>query len=149
MSTREHDSATLEDGFEIEVTPGAGREFFPWSITDKGKDLMLIDRLTGGMPPHEFFQLVEDLHERGRGPVLLALMATSVRARHQDWSVERITRVMMDLNLQDVVYVGGDEPEKAENDPPKSSEGADTPEPSPKPSELPVVVPETSSESQA
>jgi hypothetical protein len=95
------DTELRDDGFEL-----AG-EFYRWALSDNGKDLMLIDRFTN-MPFQEFFELVEDDFDRGRAPVLLALMATSIRAKHPEWTVERITRLVLDTNLSTVEFVAGD-----------------------------------------
>lgn len=97
-------TAAAEDGFEYQGT------FYRWQVTDVGKDLMLIDRFAG-IPVLDFFELVEDDHERARGPILLTLIATSIRARHPEWSVERITRLVMNLSLGEVSFLGGDEEE--------------------------------------
>lgn len=147
MSTRDDQEAVKvpppEDGFEIALH-GNEREFIPWQISDKGKDLMIIDRLTGGMPPHEFFSAVEDLHDRGRGPLLLAMMGTSIRARNPNWSVDRIIRLLLDVSIsEDVNFIDGDEDEEVETVP-KLSGDADTQEPSPKPNESLDVAPESS-----
>jgi len=93
------------DGFEYQG------EFYTWSVTDIGKDLMLIDRFAA-LPIQEFFELVDDDHERGRGPILLTLIATSIRNGHPDWSVERVIRLVMDLNLGDVKFLAGDTQEE-------------------------------------
>lgn len=90
-----------EDGFEL------GGTFYRWRLTDQGKDLMLIDRFTA-MPITEFFELVEDGVDVTRTPVLLAMIATSIRAGHPSWSVERITRLVMDTSLSDVTFVEGE-----------------------------------------
>jgi hypothetical protein len=95
------------DGFEYQG------EFYGWSVTDIGKDLMLIDRFSG-LPIHEFFQLVDDDHERGRGPILLTLIATSIRAGHPDWTAERVIRTVMDLSLSEVTFLNADKPESQE-----------------------------------
>jgi hypothetical protein len=97
----------MDDGFEYQG------EFYRWHVTDIGKDLMLIDRFSG-LPIQEFFELVDDDHERGRGPILLTLIATSIRNGHPDWSVERVIRLVMDLNLGDVKFLAGDEQEEVE-----------------------------------
>ena len=94
----------LEDGFELEGV------FYRWQATDTGKDLMLIDRFTG-LPVHEFFAIIEDNFDRGRAPILLALMATSIRAKFPDRSVERIVRQVQDLSLGEVAFIDGEEPE--------------------------------------
>ena len=94
-----------DDGFEYDGT------FYRWHVTDSGKDLMLIDRFTG-MPVAEFFETIEDEFDRGRAPILLALIATSMRAKHPDWSVERLVRRVQDLSLGDVVFVDQDAEEQ-------------------------------------
>lgn len=101
-----------EDGFELptgqELPSGEPeRIFYRWSVSDGGKDLMLIDRFTG-MPIQEFFEVIEDTFDRGRAPILLALIATSIRKRHPDWSVERVVRTVQNLSLSDVVFVDSD-----------------------------------------
>ena len=99
------DEATADgppaDGFELDGT------FYRWHVSDMGKDLMLIDRFAG-LPIQEFFDVVDDDHERGRGPILLTLIATSIRNEHPDWSVERITRLVLGLSLSSVTFVNGD-----------------------------------------
>jgi hypothetical protein len=97
-----------EEGFEFKG------EFFTWHISEMGKDLMLIDRITG-MPLHEFLELVDaDEQQRGRGPILLALIATSIRHGHPDWSVERILRTVMELSLSEIEVITGDERDRDE-----------------------------------
>lgn len=123
---------TVDDGFEIVLAkadkPGEpdNREFFPWHLTDTGKDLMLIDRFTG-MPVQEFFELIEDNFDRGRAPILLAMMATSVRAKHPDWTVERIVRLVQGVSLGDVEFIEG---ETEEQPVPPAGGGKTPPEPS-------------------
>jgi hypothetical protein len=99
MSVEENIRA--QDGFEL------GGEFYRWHVTDSGKDLMLIDRFTT-MPIPEFFALVEDDFDRGRAPVLLAMLATSIRARHPEWSVDRIERLVLNTSLTEIVFVEAD-----------------------------------------
>lgn len=94
-----------DDGFEFDG------EFFGWHVTDTGKDLMLIDRFTG-MPVAEFFEMVEDKVDRGRAPILLALIATSIRNAHPDWGVQRIQRLVEGLSLGDVAFVDSDAEEQ-------------------------------------
>ena len=130
------------DGFEIDG------EFFRWRITDKGKDLILIDRLTGGMPPHEFFALIEERFDLERGPMLLAMMATSIRASRPDWSPERILNLVYDTNLSDIEFVGTDEEERTDVDGPlpPTEEGQTSPSPAEESSSSPT--PAESSESE-
>lgn len=95
-----------EDGFELDG------KFYRWTVTDTGKDLMLIDRFTG-LPIPEFFSTIEDSFDRGRGPVLLAMIATSIRAGHPDWSVNRIERTVLNLSLgDDIVFIEADAEEQ-------------------------------------
>jgi len=94
-----------DDGFEFHG------EFFPWHVSDIGKDLMLIDRFSN-MPVAEFFETVEDNFDRGRAPILLTLIATSIRAKHPEWSVERIVRTVMDLNLGEIEIIEDDTKEE-------------------------------------
>jgi len=109
--------ADHEDGFEYDGV------FYRWHVSDTGKDLMLIDRLTG-MPVQEFFDLIEDGFDRGRGPILLAMIATSIRHRFPDRSVERILRQVQNLSISEIEFVGGDEEDGDEFGPP--SDGGQT-----------------------
>lgn len=95
-----------EAGFEYQ-----GRTY-PWRVSDMGKDLMLIDRFTN-MSITEFFDVIDDENERGRGPILLALIATSLRAGNPEWPVDRIARAVMNLNLSDVEFLSGEETPQA------------------------------------
>lgn len=114
----ENGNGRREDGFEYAGT------FYRWHCSDLGKDLMLIDRIAG-MPVTEFFQTIEDSFDRERAPVLLAVIATSIRFGHPDWSVERIHRTVMNLKLSDVIFVDADEEQPSEELPP--SAGGETP----------------------
>jgi hypothetical protein len=111
-----------EAGFEF-----AG-EFYPWSVSDGAKDLILIDRFTG-MPVTDFFAAIEDDVDRGRAPILLALMATSMRAKHPDRSPERIGRAVEGLSLSQVEFIDGDEQEG--DDGPPAVDGGTQPSVSP------------------
>jgi hypothetical protein len=93
-----------EDGFEYQGV------FYRWHVTTVGKDLMLIDRFSG-LPIQDFFALIEDELDRGRVPVLLTMVATSIRNAHPDWSVERIVRTVMDLDIAELVFVEADREE--------------------------------------
>ena len=114
MSTTPTD-APREAGFEYK-----GR-FYRWHLSDTGKDLMIIDRFTS-MPVHEFFQTVEDSFDRGRGPILLAMIGTSIRHGNPDWSVERIIREVSGLSIsEDIEWIEGEE----EDEGPPEEEAAD------------------------
>lgn len=103
MTDEETTTTERGDGFEYDGT------FYRWHVTDGGKDLMLIDRFAR-MPVTDFFEIIEqeDGVDSGRAPILLALIATSIRDRHPDWTVERIERTVLNLNLGDVSFLGGD-----------------------------------------
>lgn len=90
-----------DDGFEYRGT------FYRWAVGDTGKDLMLIDRFAG-VPVADFFEMVDDEAERGRAPILLTMIATSLRQGHPEWSPERIIRTVMDLRLSEVTILAGD-----------------------------------------
>jgi len=123
----EEQEAPRESGFEYQ-----GR-FYSWHLTDTGKDLMIIDRFTQ-MPVHEFFQLIEDSFDRGRGPVLLAMIGTSIRHGNPDWSVERIIRDVNALSIsEDIEFIDMDEEDE------ESPPAEDVPE-------VPVLAPEASEE---
>lgn len=111
-------------GFELDG------EFLPLAIDwNHGKDLMLIDRITG-MGVEEF--IGEITSGSTRTPVMLATLATSYRARHPEASVERIYRIVTS-DLSDLKSLG---PKEDEESPPAVDAPAE-PQPS--------GVPETSS----
>lgn len=96
-----------DTGFEF------GERFYPWHVSDTGKDLLLIDRISG-MAVDKFFELIEDDEQVLRGSVMLAMIATSLRAGNPTWSVERIVRNVMDLSIsEDIEMIGGDDEEQA------------------------------------
>lgn len=97
-----------EDGFEYKLPGDDQATFFRWSVSDGGKDILLIDRFTG-LPVHEFFDLVGDSFDRGRGPIMLALIATSIRAKFPDWTPERIVRVVQNLRLSELEFIDAEE----------------------------------------
>lgn len=112
-----------EVGFEI------NGEFYKWTASDSAKDLMLIDEFTK-MPASMFYEAIDDDLERGRGPIMLALMATSIRAKHPDWSVTRVARLIYDTPLSEVVYIGtGETEEEGDADSPPSPPSKDGPSP--------------------
>jgi hypothetical protein len=97
-----------EDGFEYKLPDEDDSTFFRWSVSDGGKDIKLIDKFTE-MPLHEFFAVVEDSFDRSRGTILLAMVATSIRAERPDWTPERIIRTVQNLNLSDITFIDADE----------------------------------------
>jgi hypothetical protein len=105
-------SSEERDGFEWK------NEFYRWSVSDIGKDLMLIDRIAQ-MPASEFIDMMGEIGENERAPILLGLIATSIRAGHPDWSVDRIYRVVMGLSLSsDIEFIssGGTEDDDDEKE---------------------------------
>jgi hypothetical protein len=106
-----------QDGFEVDG------DFYRYAISTHNKDMLLIDRFTN-RPPQEFFDAVESrsIFEMQRTPMLLALAATSIRAAHPDWSVERIARIVEDRDFDSIVWFGGDEEERTDIDGPPSQE---------------------------
>lgn len=134
--------ADQESGFEYRGL------FYPWHVTSKGADLILIDRVTG-MNVKDFFELIEDQYDMSRAPVTLALMATSMRNRHPERSVERIYRTVMDLDIQeDVEFVGVEEGEEEPEDdesPPAGGGDSDLSGSSPQTSNGSVELPSTRS----
>jgi hypothetical protein len=113
-----------QDGFEYTIPGEDEATFFPWTVTDGGKDLMLIDHFTH-LPIHEFFTLIDDEFDRSRAPILLAMMATSIRAKHTDWTPERIIRTVQNLKISEVTMVDAEEDEAPRVDPPaEESTGA-------------------------
>ncbi len=97
--------AEQEAGFELDGV------FYRWTVSDVGKDLMLIDKFTQ-MPVHEFFEIVNDSFDRNRPPILLAMIATSIRAHFPDRSVERIYRDVLNLSLGEVEFIDGEDDEE-------------------------------------
>lgn len=110
-----------EDGFEFRGV------FYPFKLSDHAKDLMLIDRLTQ-MPVNEFFEAASQGAERG--PLLLALVATSIRAANPDWSVERIMALVTGIESvdKDIVLIEGEE-EQPEGPPVLAAVPSPTPQP--------------------
>lgn len=100
--------------------------FYRWSVTDLGKDLMLIDRIAQ-MPPTAFMDMIGDVDEAERTPVILALVATSLRLGHPEWSVDRIYRTVMGISLGgDLTFVSAgegdaDPPPEAASQPPSEA----------------------------
>jgi len=81
-------------------------EFFPLSFTSGAKDILLVDRIT--QMSLDDFQAAASTGDL-RGSVLLGMIATSIRARRPDWSVERIVSMVMDIDLADLKTFGGDD----------------------------------------
>jgi hypothetical protein len=110
-----------ESGFEYQ-----GR-FYPWHVEmGFGKDMMLIDRISG-LPLDEFQLAVGDPTQQARAPVMLSLLATSLRHGNPEWSVERLVRTVMNMNLDDEIkLVDADTDDETESVvlPPPPSDGS-------------------------
>jgi hypothetical protein len=116
--------AASQDGFEL------GGEFYPFHVDDTGKNLMLIDRLTGLSLP-EFSAYLGDDTDRNRGPVTLALVATSIRAAKPDWSVEKIVRLVQNTRISDIEWVDGEQDAEETDASPPAETPPDEPSSSP------------------
>ncbi len=110
-----------QDGFEYKIPGEEEATFFAWTVSDGGKDLMLIDHFTH-LPIYEFFTLIDDEFDRSRAPILLAMMATSIRAKHTDWTPERIIRTVQNLQISEVTMVDAEADEAPRVDPPVQEE---------------------------
>lgn len=109
-------------------------QFYAWSVSDIGKDLMLIDRIAQ-IPVGAFMELVVDAEESERAPVLLALVATSIRRVHPEWSVDRIYRAVMGLSMsEDITFVYAEEEEDEDGARPLAATSPPTSEAGPSPS---------------
>lgn len=123
-------------------------EFFPFAIGMSGaKDLKIIDRCTQ-MPLDEFAEAFDDPSQRGRGPIMLAMIGLSIRAKHPDWSVERVMKIVDELELPEVTFLGGKEEESngtvpltVEPKPESGSESSGSPSDESESSAIPAETP--------
>lgn len=103
-----------DPGFELRIDDDEP-VFVPFMLSMMGaKELKIIDRCTS-MPLDEFAAALDDPVQRGRGPIMLAMIALSIRSKYPDWTVERIMRLVDDLD-ELPEFVAGDE-EDADPDP--------------------------------
>lgn len=121
------------------------KDFYPLSISEKGKDLLLIDRLTQRPPDAIFSELEAGVDIRG--PAILALIATSFRAAYPEWPLQRIINLVEEIELSELEWVGTeDDGEEETVRPPDEGEGSQEPspksnEPQASRSETPSVTP--------
>jgi len=105
-----------QEGFEL------NGHFYPWRITyTTGKDMMLIDRLTG-LSLTEFMDVIET----GRLPLSFRLVAVAISIRHEqpEWTVARIVRTVEEMDFEkDFTDLSGEE----EEGPPTTEPVAETP----------------------
>lgn len=84
-------------------------DFYEWSASDGMKDMLLLDRISGGMAPHEFFTIIEgdEVNQILRSPILYSLAAMSIRhARPEmslDWIVEACSSLEYSVLVQALV----------------------------------------------
>jgi hypothetical protein len=110
-----------KSGFEYD-----GR-FYEWQFGSTGKDLMLIDRISG----LSLSELDEAAQQgRDRPTIMLAMIATSLRAGNPTWSVERIIHAVEELDTdKDITWIGLEEedtgpPAETAGEPPTSGSSA-------------------------
>src|SRR3954462_13280983 len=103
---------TTEDGFEYKLDgDNEPATFFPWQVNVEGaKDMLIIDSFTQ-LPIDVFHEKLQDGFERRRGPFLPALIATSIAAKHPDWTVQRIVRLVENLDFSKFTGIEADEEE--------------------------------------
>jgi hypothetical protein len=112
-----------EGGFEYD-----GR-FYEWRFGSTGKDLMLLDRISG-LSMSELYEAAEE--GRDRPAIFLSMIAMSLRAGNPSWSVDRIMHIVEELDTEtDIQWVGL---EQGSPNPTAQEEGPPTSEPSSSPS---------------
>jgi hypothetical protein len=110
-----------EDGFEYKLPDDEQATFFPWKVNVEGaKDMLIIDSFTQ-LPIDVFHEKLQDGFERRRGPFLLALIATSIAAKFPDWTVQRVCRLVENLDFSSFKGIESDE-ETADVGPPETGE---------------------------
>jgi len=103
-----------EDGFEYKLPGDDQATFFPWKVNVEGaKDMLIIDTFTQ-LPIDVFHEKLQDGFERRRGPFLLALIATSIAAKNPDWTVQRVCRLVENLDFS--LFLGIDAEEEEQGD---------------------------------
>lgn len=118
-------AAPQEPGFELTIPGESSATFFPWAIgMSSAKDMMIIDRLTR-MPLDEFAEAFEDPTQRGRGPIMLTMIALSIKSKYPDWSVERILAVVDQVELPEIAYIDAAEEDDEPTPLPESEPGSD------------------------
>src|SRR3954463_10284132 len=115
---------TTEDGFEYKLDgDNEPATFFPWKLNLEGaKDMLIIDSFTQ-LPIDVFHEKLQDGFDRRRGPFLLAMIATSIAAKFPDWTVQRIVRLVENLDFSKFAGIDADEEEAGDvNVPPETGE---------------------------
>ena len=117
-------TAETEGGFEYD-----GR-FYEWRFGSTGKDLMLLDRISG-MSMSELWEAAEQ--NKDRPSLMLSMIALSLRAGNPSWSVERIMHIVEELDTEtDIQWVGAES--TPDPTPAETEAGPPTSEPSRSPS---------------
>lgn len=112
-----------ENGFEYLLPDDDQATFFPWKVNVEGaKDMLIIDSFTQ-LPIDVFHEKLEDGFERRRGPFLLALIATSIAAKYPDWTVQRVCRLVENLDFSKFTGIDAGEGETGDvSVPPETGE---------------------------
>jgi hypothetical protein len=115
------DQPKPQDGFKWQG------EFFPFTLSvGHPKDIVLTERITR-IPIFEYERLAKSGDPALRsGSMLVGLMATSVRAKHPDWDVERIERFVYDLDIENDDFEMIEASQEEEEIPPESAPAAVT-----------------------
>lgn len=92
-----------EGGFEYDGI------FYHSSFTDLAKDIMLVAQF---LPPQKFFESIEDQEAERPFEAILALIATSIRNAHPDWTVERIVAFVQNISMSNVEWINLGEEEQ-------------------------------------
>jgi len=126
---------TKEDGFEYQFPDDDQATFFPWKVNVEGaKDMLIIDSFTQ-LPIDVFHEKLQDGFERRRGPFLLALIATSIAAKYPEWTVQRICRLVENLDFSKFKGIEADEEEASGDALPPVETGEQTSDTSSSPSD--------------
>ena len=132
---------TKEDGFEYKLPDDDQATFFPWKVNVEGaKDMLIIDSFTQ-LPIDVFHEKLQDGFERRRGPFLLALIATSIAAKNPDWTVQRVCRLVENLDFSKCTGIEADEEETGDVVPPETGEPTKTNSSSPSDASSSSVTP--------
>jgi hypothetical protein len=140
-----------EAGFEIKHPEAEQGKFYPWPASFRLGDTVLVEKVTGLDWPDFAARLpnegeeVPDIEAAADDIVIyIGLIAVSIWQHHPQWRRDKVAKYVEQLNLDRVVFIGGDEPdEDADERPPApTADGGNNSGTSPPPSN-----PEAGSES--
>lgn len=124
--------------------------FYPWHLSDHGKDLLLIDTFAR-MPADEFFELMDTGEwDTKSTPMLLTLVATSLRNGNPSWSFEKLERTVMNTPISEFDFILEDAEDAEEDDagPPAPTGPSSTGEQEQQTGSSPSSTPPDSSDSE-